>query len=181
MLRDLSLVRRSPGGRLAMPPPVRIYALELLRQKGTEQAARTRHAQAVLDLVEENRDRWVVDIVSAMPALAEEAENLREALRWTRHADPERHAHLAAGTACWFTMAGNAAELALELDSALATAVDPTLRARLMAWRFWTFDTERPQFDTTSRAAVDEARRHLGIPRPRHGALASFEPPSTAW
>jgi predicted ATPase/predicted Ser/Thr protein kinase len=59
VLRDLSLVRREPGGRFSMSPPVRLYALELLRTTGGEEGARDRHARAILELALRHAEDWL--------------------------------------------------------------------------------------------------------------------------
>jgi predicted ATPase len=169
VLRDLSLIRRDPVDRLSMPPPVRTFALELPGDPEMVRSARARHAGAVLQLFTTTSRLWVTDFVGAMRLVTDEAENLREALRWTRNADPDRHAELAGAAAWWFRFSGNLAEGVPELDAALATTKDPALRVRLLMWRdYWgggTLTLEEATSDrATSRASV-EACRQLGDAR----------------
>ena len=169
VLRDLSLVRRDPAGRLSMPPPVRSFALELPRDPEALAPAHARQADAVLQLVEPTSDRWMRDFADGMRRVAEEADNLREALRWTRSADPDLHSRLAAASAWWFRFSGRVAEGVPELDAALSVAEEPALRARLRMWRdYWgggTFSQDEKDSDRDrSRASVD-ACRELGDDR----------------
>jgi non-specific serine/threonine protein kinase len=164
LLRDLSLMRRDSSGRFSIPPPVRIYELEALRQAGAEEDARARHADAMLALVEVDSDRWLTDFVGGMRALTDESANLRAALRWTHSADADRHARLAVGTAWWLRFSGHVTESARELDAALKVAVDPPLRARLLLWRdYWaTVGLETTTPDAADFGARIEACRELG-------------------
>ncbi len=162
VLRDRSLVRRDPTGRLWMPPPVRTFALELIREPEATRSAHARHAEAVLQLIETLSLRWLTDLVRAMMLVAEEAGNLREALRWTRDAEPEWHARLVGAAAWWFRFSGQIAEAVPELDAAIAVTTDPTLRARLFMWRnYWgTFSPEDANAaPDTSRAEVEATRQ----------------------
>jgi predicted ATPase/class 3 adenylate cyclase len=131
-LRDASLVRRSPSGRLALPPPVRVYARHLLAAAGEEQDARRRHAHAVLALVEPQAARWLAEYAAYLADVELEAENIREALRWAVAEEPEIHRRLFVATARWFSYSGRAAELEPEADRALAAAVGPRQRAEVL-------------------------------------------------
>lgn len=98
---------REVGGsaRYALLETVRQYAAERLRVRDEEAVLRRRHAEHFHDLVAAaaphltaaQRRPWL-DRVHA------EIDNVRQALTWTRDADPERHLRLT-GLLCWFWFA----------------------------------------------------------------------------
>ena len=173
VLRDLSLIRRNPSGRLSMPPPVRTFALDSPGDAEMIGSARARHADVLLQLAEATADRWLNEFVESMRVLADEADNLRAALRWTRIHDPQRHVRLTAATAWWFDQAGRSAEGLPELEAALSVATDPALRGRLLMWQeSASSDTESPDDagPAGTPASVDACRR-LGDSPDLVGAL----------
>ena len=134
-LRDVSLLRRDAHGRLSMAPPVRLYALELLRASGDEATARRRHAEAIAAFLERGERAYYLDYVATVRAATREAENVGEALRWTRDADPALHARLAAASGWLYSFASRAHELEPHVEQALDVTADPGVRARLLLSR----------------------------------------------
>ena len=101
--RSLVTVREAGGSaRYALLETVRQYAAERLRARGEEEALRRRHAGYFYELVAAaephlitaQRRPWL-DGVHA------EIDNIRQALTWTRTADPIGHLRLT-GMLCWF-------------------------------------------------------------------------------
>jgi predicted ATPase/DNA-binding SARP family transcriptional activator len=132
-LADVSLVRRGRDGRLVMPPPVRVYARDTMREAGIEQDARRRHAHAVLAVLEQQAQRWLSEYAAWLADLELEAENIRAALRWAAIHDRELHRRLFVATAWWLSFSGRGAELTLDADLALAVPADKRERARVLS------------------------------------------------
>jgi predicted ATPase len=158
-LRDVSLVSRSAAGRLALPPPVRVYARQLLRAAGEEEDARRSHAHAVLTVVEPQATRWLSEYAAYLAEFELEAENIREALRWAAAHDAEVHRRLFVATARWFSYSGRAAELEPEAERALAGASDARQRAEVLT-AVSTLGYETNELEPVLAAA--EAWRALG-------------------
>lgn len=132
-LLEVSLIRRGEHGRLSMPPPVRVYALERLRTAGLETTALERHAAALLQLAQ-SLD-WIRDMVGSMRTFRGDQDNFRQALRWSRAARPATHARLVAAIGLLLGHAGHEVELADEAEAALERTREPALRARLLYMR----------------------------------------------
>jgi predicted ATPase/class 3 adenylate cyclase len=130
-LLDVGLLRRAPGGRLVMTPPVRRHAGERLAAAGAEAAAREAAAEALARLVERFEEAWPLHVTAGAPVLNAEAANLEDALDWTRHAAPELHARLAAATGWWMNYADRHRLGRGHVEAALVTTEEPRLRARL--------------------------------------------------
>lgn len=159
-LRNVSLLRRDANGRLSMPPPVRTYALELLDEMGAVDSAYARHAAAMLDLCE--RQNWVRDLAGGLRGVRAEADNLRQAMRWTRDARPVWHARLVAAACQLLVMAGHEVELAPEVNVALDHTRDPQLRARLLLQQ--AFVLEGTGELDPYHVAIAACRRHADEP-----------------
>jgi non-specific serine/threonine protein kinase len=133
-LVDLSLIYREGASRYAMPPPVRLYAFELMREGALEEHVRSRHAHAMLTFVEDLAPVAVVDAKAFSTNTGAERENIREAARWLQSTDADAHARLVCAVtdfgASWY-----AAYRLPYIDAALADAPSPVLRARLLVRR----------------------------------------------
>jgi predicted ATPase/class 3 adenylate cyclase len=131
-LREVSLVRRDATGRLAMAPPVRIYALQALREQGLEQDARARHLRALLAFAEPLTWTWVERYGETMDRVEPEFENLRAALDWAATHDAEAHARLVAAIAWWFSYSGRSSEIEAHVERAQGFDAEPLLRAGVL-------------------------------------------------
>lgn len=133
--RSLVVMREVEGSaRYALLETVRQYAAERLRARGEEADLRRRHAEYFHDLVAAaephlttaQRRPW-------LDRVQRDIDNVRQALAFTREADPERHLGMT-GMLCWFWFStGYWSEGRRWSEGALAlpTAAEPTLlRAR---------------------------------------------------
>jgi non-specific serine/threonine protein kinase len=170
-LNDLSLLRREPNARIAMPPPVRLYADSMLRDAGRADGVRRRHAQALVSLAEPFERDWLREPGRMRAVLSAEAENLRAAFIWAREHDPELHARLAAATGYWLFNTVNHLWGQAEVEAALIYTADaePRLRARVQqCYVGCAIITSQPHL---ADGAV-EAWKQLGEPAPLSLALA---------
>ena len=105
-LAEQSLVTVGPdtgGTRYGMLEPVRQYALERLEESGEGDAARERHAEHFVALVERARPVFLgAEHPLWLGRLEQEHDNLREALRWAREAGDVRSGLRLVGALSWF-------------------------------------------------------------------------------
>jgi predicted ATPase/class 3 adenylate cyclase len=127
-LVDVGLVRRVGSGRLALRPPVRAFAAELLDTGEAHRAV----ARALAELGERFEARWTLVTGEGRLALNPEAANILAALDWTRDHDPALHARLAAATGWWTTHSNLVGVARGHLELALGRTEDPRMRARLL-------------------------------------------------
>jgi predicted ATPase/DNA-binding XRE family transcriptional regulator len=106
LLTEQSLVTVVPdaeGTRYGMLEPVRQYALERLEESGEGAAARERHAEYFVALVERARPVFLgAEHPLWLGRLEQEHDNLREALRWAREAGDVRSGLRLVGALSWF-------------------------------------------------------------------------------
>lgn len=104
-LVDRSLVvarEQETTARYHLLETVRQYALEQLAAAGEEEALRAAHARHVAAEVAALAPALLTAArPAAMRRLDAEADNIRQALRWTRHHEPVAHVRLA-GSLCWY-------------------------------------------------------------------------------
>ncbi len=131
-LLDVGLIRRDETGRLALRPPVRSFATELLRRDGDENETLATAADAIAALGERFERRWFVRAGEGRVLLAPEAGNVTFLLDWTREHDSPRHARLAVATGWWMNHSARTQYARDHLNLALAQARDPVLRARCL-------------------------------------------------
>jgi predicted ATPase/class 3 adenylate cyclase len=131
-LLDVGLVRRHDGGRLALRPPVRRYAAELLATPEEDAAAHRAVATAVAELAERFEKRWLLEGGEGRLALNPERGNIAAALDWARDHEPVLHARLAAATGWWMNHSDRATFSSAHLELALKRVEDPRLRARCL-------------------------------------------------
>ena len=105
-LAEQSLVTVGPdadGTRYGMLEPVRQYALERLEESGEGAAARERHAEHFVALVESARPVFLgAEHPLWLGRLEQEHDNLREALRWAREAGDVCSGLRLVGALSWF-------------------------------------------------------------------------------
>jgi hypothetical protein len=77
----------------------------------------------------------VADLLGGVQVIRAEADNLRQALRWTRAERPGVHAQLVAAAAQLLAQAGYEREVVPEVEAALERTDDSGLRARLLLQR----------------------------------------------
>jgi predicted ATPase/class 3 adenylate cyclase len=130
-LLDVGLVRRE-GGRLALRPPVRRYAAELLATPDEDAAAHRAVATALAELAEPFETRWLLQAGEGRLALNPELGNMIAALDWARDHDVVLHARLAAATGWWLNYSDRATFSQAQLDLALDRVEEPRLRARCL-------------------------------------------------
>ncbi|MEO6714254.1 MAG: adenylate/guanylate cyclase domain-containing protein, partial [Mycobacteriales bacterium] len=131
-LMDVGLVRGVEAGRLALRPPVRRFAAELLTATPDEPSAYRAMATALAELAEPFERRWMILCGEGRLAQNPETDNFIAALDWARDRDPLLHARLAAATAWWMNYANLVAFSRGHVELALGRTDDPLLRARCL-------------------------------------------------
>ena len=120
--------------RFGMLETVREYALARLVEAGEDAEARRRHAESCLHLTEQagTRQNLTQDWLNRLLA---EHDNLRAALAWSIHHDPELALRIAAGLWRFWSQRGFWREGRDWLEQALAAAPDaaPSVRAAALA------------------------------------------------
>jgi predicted ATPase/DNA-binding SARP family transcriptional activator len=199
-LVDRSLVvMREVGGaaRYTLLETVRQYAAERLRAREEDRELRRRHAAFFSALVAAAEPHL---ITSARPPwldrVQQEIDNVRQALGWTREADPELHLRMA-GMLCWFWFStGHWSEgrrwseqaLALPVAAAstlpraaalFAAAVIATLQAEMALARPWLEESIAIARAKGDRRLEAYANNYLGMVLIGQGR-AEGEPPTRA-
>ena len=147
-LLDKSLVMPVDAGsgrrRHRLLESIRAYGLDRLREAGDYDAIRRRHAQFFASIADGGVD---ATDASWLPRTRLEVDNLREALAWSRDADPTLHLRLAVPFGTFCMQAGFMSEGRAWLEPGLAAATqDRALLVRanemagLLAWRQADFD-----------------------------------------
>ena len=130
-LLESGLVRRTEGGRLEVPPPVRRFTAELTDAEADD-AAHAAVTDALVALAEPFEKRWPACWGEGRRVLHPEAGNIFAELDWAQLMDYGRHVRLAAATGWWMSQSG-AAEFGRDhLEIALARSTDPVMHARCL-------------------------------------------------
>ncbi|HKE81018.1 MAG TPA: LuxR C-terminal-related transcriptional regulator [Solirubrobacteraceae bacterium] len=151
--------------RFRLLETLRQYALERLREAGEDDAARDRHLDHFLSLVEDMAPQLDRDKDAWRERLVIDYDNLRAALRWGLAADdPERGRRLAAGLPWLWHLTGHGRDGLDVIRQAIARAPDERslVQARLLCGAALVADTAGPLdvgFDP-ALAALDLAREH---------------------
>jgi predicted ATPase len=131
-LLEESLLRRGDD-RIAMLETIREYALARLDEREEADELRRRHAFHFLELVERADAEWEGHQSRWIARLAEDYDNLRAALAWTRHAEEDIFGRLVAALGHLWAIRGLFGEGRRWVDEALALREwDPGLRDRIL-------------------------------------------------
>ena len=113
--------------RYRLLEPVRQYAAERLREAGEIAATAERHARWFAGVADKSGTGVTDAEPHAVDRLAADHDNLRAALAWMLHHDPERAHEMAGGMAGLWLLRGFLREGCNWLDRVLAQATEPTL------------------------------------------------------
>jgi predicted ATPase len=130
-LIDAGLVRSATDGRLAVLPPVRRFAAELMSDE-EDDAAHAAIVDVFVRIAEPIAKRWVVAADDGWPVLNPEAGNILAELDWARDMDEDRHARLAAAVGWWLSQTGHSQLGRAHVELALSRIDEPGLRARCL-------------------------------------------------
>src|SRR5262249_9667965 len=158
-LVERALVRRV-NGRFTLLEPIRAYALERLREAGSEDAARARHLRVFVEYAESANARIFAgtDIEAAYDALDTEHDNIRTAIDWASATGRvEDEVALAVALRSFWNVRGHIAEARSRFDRAIAHVPDDAGAVRASALACGASFAYRQADLATARAWWEEA------------------------